>query len=391
MTSPEKLTCPACGAAILYTDNQCLGCGAHLDEGRLVGTPTGPDLPPPVAPGQDVLDVTLEPEAAPTPAATAHREPPPTTPTPVPYRLDPEHQQAYGLQDAPRGTGFLAGLSRAWEFLKQSLALARDYPQVLMPSLLSILTGLVLVGIYLGAMFLVQGSLRTPEHDHAAAPLLLQLLGAAVAVAGALLTYWFMGMTADLVSAALRGQRPALAHAWGEACRNAGALLWLAIVATAVHALTSSLRRRGGLLGDVVADTADHAWQVASYLLVPIIILEDVPFSQATRRAVQLHRNNVVGIIVGEIAVSWLTGFVSGVLLLAAGAGALLAAQAVPLLMAPIIGALAAWLILIASASGYVRMAYYTCLYEWAAATETAPATAPVPAPAPLAAALARA
>lgn len=367
--SAQKLECPACGQSILPTDDRCLGCGVHLDEGRLVGAATGEAAP---------LEVTLEPER--TPGAT-----PRASSAAVPYQIRP-HSQPWDAPGLPGGSGFWASLTRAWAFMGQSIALAGRNSVVIVPSLLSVAIGVVLIGLYILAMALLRGGLH---HDHAQgaghSPV-ANILAFAVGFGGMLITYWFMGMTADLVSAVLRNQPATLSHAWGECCRNGLALVWLALVTTVVNALTSRARRSGGLLGDLAANAVQTGWRVASYLLVPIVILEDIPLSQAFERAVRLHRDNVVGIIVGEVSVSWLTGALSTIIFVAAAAGAYLLYMAAPLLLPLLIAGCAGVLIIVVAASSYVRIAYYTCLYEWAAAHEAAGEA--VPAPAPLAVAL---
>jgi len=326
-------------------------------------------LPPPVA----------APRGVPPAAAS-----PPGPPAAVPYRVSSDHTRLYTVQDAPRSSDLGASLRRAWEFLRQSLLLAREHTVLLAPSLLSALSGLVLVGVYVALTYFLRGGFeatRDPVQE-----LALRYIGVALAFFAALMNFWFMGMTAYLVSAALRGQPLSLGQACGEAVRNAWALFWLAVVTAVVSSLAGAVRKRAPMLGDLAADAIQKGWQVATYLLVPIIILEDIPLSGAFNRALRLHHGNVVGIIVGEVGISALSGIISFVILGLGLAGAALLYHGLPLLLPLLIAGFVALMVIVMAGVGYVRMAYYTCLYEWAAALETA--TEPVPAPAPLAAAL---
>ena len=97
--------------------------------------------------------------------------------------------------------------------------------------------------------------------------------------------------------------------AWSDACRNVLALLWLVLITVLVSNLSRRVRHTASLVGGVLGDTIETGWRMAAYLLVPVVILEDIPLSQAYGRALQLHKNNVIGIIVGEIGISWITGF----------------------------------------------------------------------------------
>ena len=386
MSVPEKLKCPACGEPVVRTDNQCLSCGAHLDEGRLVGAPTGEQAPtaapPPSTDG--VLDIELEREApalpqAPAPARSSGAAPrQPATP----YAVSPG-AQAWATRNIPQGGGFVASLTRGWVFLKESIFLAERNAIVLVPSLLSTVCGLLLIGAFVLAMSLLARG--EAPHTHVHSPL-LNIVSAVGGFVIVLVSFWFMGMTVDLVSAVLRRQPATLGHAWNEACRNGLALVWLAGITTVVNALTNRTRRSAPIVGDMIADTVQTGWRAASYLLIPIVILEDIPLSRAFERAVQLHKNNVIAIIVGEIGISWLSGAISGLIVIGALVGGFFAYRAMPVALPMLIASCAGVLIAVAAAAGYVHMAYYTCLYEWAAAAEAA--GEPVAAPAPLAAAL---
>lgn len=378
MSTPEKLKCPACGEPIVRTDSQCLGCGAHLDAGQLVGAPTGEYVAPltalPPVLHSDVLDLELEPETAATPA--------PRGPAATPYAIPPG-AQTWTRRDIPQGGGFGASLARGWAFLKEAVGLAERNAIVLVPSLLSTVCGLVLIAAFVFAMLQLEpsGTHHTRSHDP-----VLNIVAAAGGFVILLVSFWFMGMTVDLVSAVLRRQPATMGHAWNEACRNGLALVWLAVITTVVNALTSRTRRSAPIIGGMVADAVDTGWRAASYLLIPIVILEDIPLSRAFERAVQLHKNNVVAIIVGEIGISWLSGALSSLIMISALVGGFLAYQAMPVMLPVLIASCVGLLIVVSGAVGYIHMAYYTCLYEWAAAAEAA--GEPVAAPVPLAAAL---
>jgi hypothetical protein len=365
----RRLACPQCGEPIVVTDHQCMACGVALDEGELVGSATGQRAP--AAPVGAAAVVAAGP-VAPGPA--------------VPYRVHPLHQQTYAGGGTSLTQGLWASLQRALEFIRQSLALAGEYPVLLAPSLVSVVVGLVIVGIFLGVTFVLSGG-RMPEQGQEGP--LVQVAGVVTGLVAMLVNFWCMGMTADLVSAALRGQRPDLGHAWREACKNGLALLWLAVITTAVNAFSRQGRGRGGILTAVASQAIQATWRVASYLLVPIIILEDIPLSRAFNRAIDLHKTQVIGIIVGEVGLRLFTRIVGTVVFLLAVAGLVVGVVTAPLLLPLLIAGLVGLIVLLAAAGGYLHMAYYTCLYEWAVALETA--AEPLPAPAPLALALDRA
>ena len=203
-----------------------------------------------------------------------------------------------------------------------------------------------------------------------------------------LISYFFTAMTVHLIDTHLKGEDAQLKSAFADASKNLFALISLAVVSTLVAIITSALRRRGrGGPGEFVAAAVNKLWTVATFVLLPIIILEDVSLGKGLERARSLHGRNLIPIAVGEIAVSLVTGALGfAVVLLAAAAVFSLVSLLGPAALIPGLVAAAVIFAGVVAFSHYLRTAYYTCLYLWAAAREHAGDMAP--APAPLAAAL---
>jgi len=152
------------------------------------------------------------------------------------------------------------------------------------------------------------------------------------------------------------------------------------VVSTVVGLLTSRARRSGEA-GEVVGGIVDRVWAVLTFLILPAIVLEDLPLTKAANRARDLHARGLLGIAVGEIGVVLLSkviGFIGA--LAAAGIGVwLFFAGAIGPVLAIAAGALV--LAVVMAFTSYIRTAYYTCLFLWAVETETAGEQAVVPRP----------
>jgi len=300
---------------------------------------------------------------------------PPAAGGPAPYAL-PET----GLEQ-----GLMPSLSRAGVFMREAFLMAfRDF-DLLLPSLISISGGLLLlVALYVGAVGM--GVDLQAVFDKEDAPYTAWLLLLAISLAAAFVHYFAVGATVSLVAAHLRGENARIGLALGQALPRAGAIFVLALVSTVVRSIAASLRRRHVPLAGAAID---EMWTVASYLVIPVIMLEHQSFSAAGRRAYDLHRKNLLGIAVGEIGVD-LASRVAFFLLLVVVTVLVLwgmfvsGALAVPMALGVgLVGVMA-----LASFQMYFRTAYYTCLYLWAAQREQAAEGEMVPAPAPLARAL---
>lgn len=352
----KATTCPHCGAPIFATDSACLSCGAQLDEGHLADAPHPP------------------------PARTSAVLPPPS---PAGYRTVPG-TRAWDPRELGVGGDFFTRLARGWTFLRQAFLLIGQDARLLVPSVLSVLTMAVLVGITLGVIYLTGNWETFFREDQERLGLAFWALVLPLSFGGYLATYFFQGMTVQLVAALLRGERETLELSAGDCCRHLPALTLLA-GASVVVSLASSAVRGGEDRGlrRAAGDAIDSAWHAVVLLVLPVIILEGLPFPQAFQRAGRLHARHL-----GDLLISWFgVGLVNRVIGtvamvvafgVALGLYALLGTAALPLA----IGVVVLMVFAVSVLTAYLNTAYYTCLYLWAAATERA--GAPVPAPAPL-------
>ncbi len=373
----ERTTCPRCGAEVFVTDNVCLHCGAELrtEEGpaaEIERSPLAPEQPWPAERSPLAPQPPGEPRPAPGPATGYLARPGAFAPDVTTYR---------------GGGGLLEGIARAWRFFVQSISMCFRDKDLILPSLFAMATNLVIVGLALGVILLVP-SLRHWFLEESATKETVEKyivtgMGLVVTFCVLLVNYFFAAMTVNMVDVFLSGRDATLGEAWRDARKNFWAIFSLAVVSLIVRLAIGALRsRRGRGLGDIAADALDRIWTVATYLILPIIILEDTSLGNAVKRATQLHRRSIVGVVVGEVAVGLLGGLLTFVVALGAVAVGYLLFQigGIAGLVLAVAGGGTAFITATAFTT-YVRTAFYTCLYLWAAAQETVGEFAPAPAP----------
>jgi hypothetical protein len=369
-----KIPCPKCGAPVYLTDSECMACGVALTEGRIAEH---------IPHGSPQTSASARPDTMPPsyPRADAGVSPQPGTTAPaVPYRVPPG-TAPWNPARADLAPGFFPSLSRAWVFFKESLAMGKADSDVLIPSVLAVLANLFVAGVLVLILHLTDQLQPLLEEEAEPTAFLYSLL-IGFTVIGYIISYFLTSMTVNMVDAYLRGQDANLKVAWADAMQNFWAILWLAVIATAVNLLTSAIRGKNRRsVSSLAADAVDKAWQVASLLLLPIIIIEDISFADASKRAMRLHKKSLIQLVVAEVGLTILQK-VGGFLLLLIGIlpAVLLYFMAPPLLYLGI-GWAVLMLVLMTTLLMYVRTAFYTCLYLWAAAAETAGDTVPAPAP----------
>ncbi len=363
MSSNQELRCPRCGAKIYLADSECLSCGARLDEGQLV-------------------------EAEPVLTADSQPHQPQLAEEQLGYRTSPAHARPWDPAAMAVGAGFMGKLHRGWIFLQQSMVMCTRDKDLLVPSALAVITLGVFYGICYGILRLT--GLWEPlwNGDDGQSKWVWWVVAIPLALIAYIITYFYTGMTVNLIDTHLKGRDAKLGEAYLDSLHNLGALVQLAVLTTVVSMVSAAIRGKGrSVLRRAASEVVEHAWQAATYLILPVIIIEDISLRNAMERAWQLHSKHLSDVVIAEIGVTLVNKVIGSVIILVAVVGAgglyLLSPALLPLAIVVAVAFISAAMVFTA----YLRTAYYTCLYLWAAASEQA--KQPVAAPEPLAAAVA--
>jgi hypothetical protein len=96
---------------------------------------------------------------------------------------------------------------------------------------------------------------------------------------------------AVVVSAAtdrLQGKPSSLSAAWVTTLGQLPRLVWFGVVLAGERTLTSMLRGKRWSPTTVAADLIDRAWDFATFLVIPVILFEDLPVFAAVKRSGKL-------------------------------------------------------------------------------------------------------
>ena len=122
-------------------------------------------------------------------------------------------------------------------------------------------------------------------------------------------TVVFFANTA-LVGAAiirLRGGKPTLQDGFGVAMNHFGAILGYAILASTVGLVVRTIAERAGIFGRLGLGLFGLAWNVATYLVAPILIMENVSPIEAVKRSANMLKHTWGEQIVGNVGISSVT------------------------------------------------------------------------------------
>jgi hypothetical protein len=290
----------------------------------------------------------------------------------------------------------MESFSRGWNFLTQSWKMAMADKDLLKPSIYAMLVGFVvsIIGmIPIGLAAFLLGTESLPGR------IVLGVFGVVLVFVQYAVTYVFSAMTVKLIYDYLTDGDGRMDRAWEIVKRDWLDILSLAAASTLVNLVKNAIRgnrRNRNFIGEAVANIIDTVWTEATFLVLPIMVVEDENLKDGLKRATYIVKNNLLLIGISTIGVGMVTGLIGFVLViigLVLGFGIAVplisvAAGSTPMIViAIILGILAASIFFMAAnvIGSYTATAYHTCLYLWARNTEKAGQGVPVSIPAPLA------
>jgi hypothetical protein len=296
----------------------------------------------------------------------------------------------------------MQSFSRGWSFLKEAWQMALMDKDLIKPSFMALLAGLIVSVIFIPLM--VCAGFLSGGDNSLAGQVVLFVLGAVMIFIQYAVGYIFSAMTIYLVYGYLAEGDGVMSKAWAIVRREWLHILSLAAVSTVVNLLKSAVRGKGQNAGrNLLSGLISTVWTEAAFLILPAKVIEDINLKGALQRAGHIIRNNLllVGIsTVGVKAVNGLIGFLLGALGIGLGVAvgygiiSVSGVESIPGLVSGIgLGVFIAGIFIMVATviTSYTATAYHTCLYLWARDVEkaqTAGSSAPVPAPSPLAAVL---
>jgi hypothetical protein len=291
----------------------------------------------------------------------------------------------------------MQSFSRGWNFLTQAWKMALADKDLIKPSIYTMIAGFIvsIIGIIpIALAALIFGT------DGAIAQGILGLLGALLVFAQYSVTYVFSAMTVQLIYDYLTNGDGRMDRAWETVKRDWLDILSLAAASTLVNMVKNWVKGNGrnrNFIRESIANLIDTVWTEATFLVLPIMVIEDENLKDGLKRATYIAKNNLLLIGISAVGVSWVTGLIGFVFaVVGIGLGLAiavpiisLAGSATPLVVvAVILGVLVASVFFMAAnvIGSYTSTAYHTCLYLWARNAEQAQEQGiPVAIPAPLA------
>jgi len=260
-------------------------------------------------------------------------------------------------------------IRNSWELMVASFAVLRADKELLIFPIVSAL-GVVVVTLSFVLPFVLAGALDGILAEG------LTVLGFVVLFAFYLVQYFvIIFANAALVGAAmirLQGGDPSVADGFRAAFQHIGAIAGYAAISATVGVLLRMLTERAGGLGRMVIALVGLAWNIATFLVVPVLIMEGMGPVDGVKRSVSLLKRTWGEQIAGNLSI----GLVFGLFFLVAvvaGVGLVILA-AMTEMVALIVAVIVLWvlvLLVLALIASTLNGIYTAAVYRYAVTGET--------------------
>jgi uncharacterized Tic20 family protein len=206
-------------------------------------------------------------------------------------------------------------LSNSWELIKSSAAVLRSDKELLIFPIISFIASLVVMATFALPMFLA-GLFEAMVADTWGPA---KIVGYIVAFLFYLTQYFVIIFSnTALVGAAmirLKGGDPTVSDGIRIAFERIGTIFGYAVISATVGVILRWLQEKG-VLGRIAASLFGLAWNLATFLVVPVLVVENIGPLDAVKRSASLLKQTWGEQIVGNFGIGTIFGLLTFVLII---------------------------------------------------------------------------
>ncbi|HEX4823918.1 MAG TPA: DUF6159 family protein [Candidatus Polarisedimenticolaceae bacterium] len=225
--------------------------------------------------------------------------------------------------------------TRSWELVKASWSVLRDDKELMVFPVISTIAVVLVMVSFAVPMFLTgifEGGFAE------GLPVIGLALGFLFYVVQYIVIFYCNSALIGAAMIRLDGGKPTLGDGFRIASSRFGAIVGYALISATVGVLLRSIARRG-FIGRLIASALGFGWNLATFLAVPILVVEGIGPVEAVKRSTELLKKTWGEQIVGNIGIGFAFGMIS-FFTVAAFAGVVIVAvntHMIPLVIAAVV------------------------------------------------------
>lgn len=263
-----------------------------------------------------------------------------------------------------------ARLSNSWELVKASWHVLLADKELLIFPIISFVASLIVMATF-AIPTLFAGLLDSMITDSG-----VSIFGYIVAFLFYVTLYTVtIFANAALVGAAmirLKGGDPTVGDGFQIATQHLGSIVGYAVIAATVGMILRAISERSGQLGRAIVSLIGFAWGIATFLVVPVLVVEEVGPMEAVKRSAGLLKQTWGEQIAGNFSIGLIFGLLTFVVILLGVPLAILAAASNSIgMLVTVIVAVILLVIVLALISSTLSGIYTAAVYRYATTGDT--------------------
>jgi len=208
-------------------------------------------------------------------------------------------------------------IGRSWELAKGSFRVLRADKELLIFPLLSFVA-LVIVMISFVVPFVMLGGITSAQNGEV--NIASYVLGFAFYVVSYTVTFFFQTALVGAALIRLDGGDPTVGDGLRIAFSRLPQIIGYAVIAATVGMILRWISERAGILGQILGGVLGFAWSIATFLVVPVLVIEKVGPIEAIKRSTGLLKRTWGEQIVGNVGIGLVFGLLMFLVILLGGA-----------------------------------------------------------------------
>ncbi|MEA2677999.1 MAG: hypothetical protein QOJ81_2140 [Chloroflexota bacterium] len=200
-------------------------------------------------------------------------------------------------------------IGRSWELAKGSFRVLRSDKELLIFPFLSFIA-LVIVTLSFAYPFVLVGGVTSAQNGET--NIASYVLAFIFYVVSYTVTFFFQTALVGAAMIRLDGGDPTVRDGLRIAISRLPQIIGYAIIAATVGMILRWISERAGIVGQIIGGVLGFAWSVATFLVVPVLVVEKVGPIEAVKRSGGLLRKTWGEQLIGNVGI----GLVFGVLMM---------------------------------------------------------------------------
>jgi Family of unknown function (DUF6159) len=205
-------------------------------------------------------------------------------------------------------------ISRSWGLVKASWNVLRaDKELIIFPFISSI--GVIIVSLSFLVPSLLAG-IFDQARDEGGVPVAGYIVGFLFYVVMYTVIIFFNSALVGAATIRLKGGDPSVRDGFNIAFSHMGSILGYAVISATVGMVLRALRERGGIVGAIASMIGGIAWSLATFLVVPVLVIEGIGPIEAVKRSAGLLKQTWGEQVVGNLSIGLIFGLLTFALII---------------------------------------------------------------------------